>query len=66
MLPASPILFANVRIILPFWIHRGYQFIKDHLRMQDVKCYWKQLLKRYAKLMQWKPQQNLSFQEVKP
>ncbi|XP_029205665.1 protein O-glucosyltransferase 1-like isoform X2 [Acropora millepora] len=45
---------------------RGYQFIKDHLRMQDVKCYWKQLLKRYAKLMQWKPQQNLSFQEVKP
>ncbi|KAK2547994.1 Protein O-glucosyltransferase 1 [Acropora cervicornis] len=45
---------------------RGYQFIKDHLRMQDVKCYWKQLLKRYAKLVQWKPQQNLSFQEVKP
>ncbi|XP_068714571.1 protein O-glucosyltransferase 1-like [Montipora foliosa] len=45
---------------------RGYQFIKDHLRMQDVQCYWKLLLKRYAKLMKWKPKRNLDFQEIKP
>jgi len=45
---------------------RGYQFIKDHLRMQDVRCYWKKLLKNYAKLIQWKPKRNSAFQEIKP
>ncbi|XP_020606070.1 protein O-glucosyltransferase 1-like [Orbicella faveolata] len=45
---------------------RGYQFIKDHLRMQDIRCYWKKLLKNYAKLMQWKPKRNSAFQEIKP
>ncbi|XP_058944033.2 protein O-glucosyltransferase 1 [Pocillopora verrucosa] len=45
---------------------RGYQFIKDHLRMKDVKCYWKKLLKNYAKLMQWKPKRNSRFQRITP
>lgn len=49
-----------------YFFHRGYQFIKDHLRMQDVRCYWKKLLKNYAKLIQWKPKRNSAFQEIKP
>lgn len=32
---------------------RGYQHIWDNLTEQDVKCYWKRLLKKYAKLVQY-------------
>ncbi|XP_034486211.1 O-glucosyltransferase rumi [Drosophila innubila] len=35
---------------------RGHDFIWQHLRMQDVKCYWKNLLKRYEKLMKYEVQ----------
>ncbi|KAM7439851.1 Protein O-glucosyltransferase 1 [Porites harrisoni] len=66
----------NVRDLLEFakanddvakaMAERGYQFIKEHLRMQDVKCYWKKLLKNYAKLMLWKPTRDPAFQEIKP
>ena len=34
--------------------------------MKDVKCYWKKLLKNYAKLMQWKPEINSRFQRITP
>lgn len=44
---------------------RGEKFIRDHLRMQDVQCYWKRLLKNYAKLTRWKPTLNKNFQKVK-
>ena len=33
--------------------------------MQDIRCYWKKLLKNYAKLMQWKPKRNSEFHEIK-
>ncbi|XP_017967631.1 O-glucosyltransferase rumi [Drosophila navojoa] len=32
---------------------RGHEFIVQHLRMQDVQCYWRKLLKRYGKLMKY-------------
>ncbi|KAM8707044.1 hypothetical protein ACLKA7_011191 [Drosophila subpalustris] len=35
---------------------RGHDFIWQHLRMQDVKCYWRKLLKRYEKLMKYEVQ----------
>ncbi|ESN93559.1 hypothetical protein HELRODRAFT_103469 [Helobdella robusta] len=40
---------------------RGYRFIKNHLRMQDVSCYWKKLLLRYALMCKWRtvPDQSL-------
>ncbi|KAH8359834.1 hypothetical protein KR093_009081, partial [Drosophila rubida] len=35
---------------------RGHDFIVQHLRMDDVKCYWRKLLKRYKKLMKYEVQ----------
>lgn len=47
-------------------LDRGYNFIKDHLRMQDVRCYWKRLLKKYAKLLNWKPVRNKKLNRILP
>lgn len=44
---------------------RGQTFIWEHLRMQDVRSYWKRLLKKYAKLAKWKPSLNKEFQRMK-
>ncbi|XP_031559998.1 protein O-glucosyltransferase 1-like [Actinia tenebrosa] len=43
---------------------RGYTFIKEHLRMPDIRCYWKRLLKKYAKLLKWKPVRNNDFMRI--
>ncbi|KAH8416715.1 hypothetical protein KR222_010737, partial [Zaprionus bogoriensis] len=32
---------------------RGRDFVWQHLRMQDIECYWRQLLQRYAKLLKY-------------
>ncbi|KAK2182100.1 hypothetical protein NP493_366g01032 [Ridgeia piscesae] len=45
---------------------RGRRFIWEHLRMEDIECYWEKLLKRYAKLMKWKPVFNQSLRLVRP
>lgn len=45
---------------------RGRQFIWDHLDMDDVTCYWHQLLKRYARLIKWKPQLDSTYQRILP
>ncbi|MPC32121.1 O-glucosyltransferase rumi [Portunus trituberculatus] len=34
---------------------RGQNFIKNHLRMKDVLCYWKKLLVSYASLLNYQP-----------
>ncbi|KAL3852463.1 hypothetical protein ACJMK2_016097 [Sinanodonta woodiana] len=44
---------------------RGKQFIWDHLRMEDVSCYWEKLLKRYAKLLNFKPKRNKDYIQIK-
>ncbi|XP_039252811.2 protein O-glucosyltransferase 1-like [Styela clava] len=33
---------------------RGREFIEQYLTMSEVKCYWKQLLKKYGKLLQYR------------
>nr|XP_021182542.2 O-glucosyltransferase rumi homolog [Helicoverpa armigera] len=33
--------------------NRGFQHIWDHLTDKDVKCYWRKLLKKYAKLLKY-------------
>ena len=33
---------------------KGHDWVKQHLRMQDVANYWYMLLKGYAKLQTWK------------
>lgn len=43
----------------------GYDIIWAHLRMKDVSCYWKKLLKRYAKLLKFKPVLDKHLIEIK-
>jgi len=33
------------------YIHRGRDFVWRHLRQEDISCYWRRLLRRYAKLL---------------
>ncbi|XP_054279831.1 O-glucosyltransferase rumi homolog isoform X2 [Macrosteles quadrilineatus] len=35
---------------------RGRDFVWDHLRNKEIICYWRQLLKQYAKLLKFRPQ----------
>eukprot|EP00112_Aurelia_sp_Birch-Aquarium-sp1_P019170 Seg4690.1 transcript_id=Seg4690.1/GoldUCD/mRNA.D3Y31 product="Protein O-glucosyltransferase 1" protein_id=Seg4690.1/GoldUCD/D3Y31 len=43
---------------------RGRKFILSHLRMKDIQEYWKQVLKKYAKFMKWKPKRDNSLKEI--
>lgn len=43
---------------------RGRQFIWNHLDMNDVKCYWRRLLKRYAKLLHFEPKRDPGLIEI--
>lgn len=44
----------------------GQEFIKKRLRMKDVSCYWKELLKKYAKLLQYDITKNPDLKEIVP
>lgn len=49
------------------WTHnilRGRDFIKSHLRMDDVICYWKKLLTRYSLLLKWRTVRDKSLIDV--
>lgn len=39
----------------------GYKFIIRNLKMEHVVCYWENLLTRYAKLLNFKPELNQSL-----
>jgi len=43
----------------------GQTFIEKHLRIKDVHKYWRVLLKKYSKLLDFKPTKNLGFIEIK-
>ncbi|KAF7664152.1 hypothetical protein LDENG_00187210 [Lucifuga dentata] len=43
---------------------RGKEFILDHLRMEDVSCYWEKLLTEYTKLLTYKPKRNNSYNQI--
>ncbi|XP_072026516.1 protein O-glucosyltransferase 1-like [Amphiura filiformis] len=45
---------------------RGRDFIWNHLRMETVECYWKKLLKEYAKLQKYKPVRNKELNLITP
>ena len=47
-------------------IFRGFQFIWDNLRMEDVTCYWEKLLTSYADLVKYTPKRDSSYKEVGP
>ncbi|XP_078732599.1 protein O-glucosyltransferase 1 [Lampetra fluviatilis] len=44
---------------------RGQKFILDHLRMEDVSCYWRSLLQRYASLLKYKPERRAAYREIR-
>uniref|UniRef100_A0A6P7FG27 O-glucosyltransferase rumi homolog n=1 Tax=Diabrotica virgifera virgifera TaxID=50390 RepID=A0A6P7FG27_DIAVI len=43
----------------------GYKFIWNNLKMSDVRCYWKKLIKRYAKLLTYKPSLDKKMIHIK-
>lgn len=44
---------------------KGKQFIVDHLSLKEVKCYWRNLLKRYQKLLIYPVEVHENFIEIK-
>jgi len=36
----------------------GTKFVKDHLRMEDVTCYWDKLIRAYTKLLQYQVERD--------
>lgn len=51
----------NVTVLCDF---RGQRFIEDHLRMEDVSCYWETLLTDYSKLLDYKPKRKSSYNQI--
>jgi protein glucosyltransferase len=43
---------------------RGRDFIMDHLKMEDISCYWEELIKEYTNLLKFKPKLNKKFKRV--
>lgn len=43
---------------------KGFEFIKENLKMEKVLCYWKNLLSQYAKLLKFKPKLDKSLIRV--
>uniref|UniRef100_A0A8D0B6A0 Protein O-glucosyltransferase 1 n=1 Tax=Sander lucioperca TaxID=283035 RepID=A0A8D0B6A0_SANLU len=43
---------------------RGKEFILDHLRMQDVSCYWERLLTEFSHLLTYKPKRKNNFNQI--
>ena len=44
----------------------GRRFVIEHLRMADIKTYWGQLLRRYARLQRFKVELDKTLVEVQP
>ncbi|XP_030636725.1 protein O-glucosyltransferase 1 [Chanos chanos] len=43
---------------------RGQRFIQDHLRMEDVSCYWERLLTDFSLLLKYKPKRKSNYNQV--
>lgn len=43
---------------------RGREFILQHLRLSDVKCYWKMLLREYSNLITYKLENDPSLIQI--
>ncbi|KAM4602276.1 protein O-glucosyltransferase 1 [Polymixia lowei] len=43
---------------------RGQKFILDHLRMEDVSCYWERLLAEFSRLLKYKPKRRSSYNQI--
>ncbi|XP_042197681.1 protein O-glucosyltransferase 1 isoform X1 [Callorhinchus milii] len=66
--------FSDVRELLQFVqendkiaasiAERGQRFITDHLRMEDVSCYWELLLTEYSRLLTYKPRRQKNYNQI--
>ncbi|XP_068165503.1 protein O-glucosyltransferase 1 [Antennarius striatus] len=45
---------------------RGEEFILNHLRMEDISCYWERLLTEYSRLLTYKPKRNKNYNQIFP
>ncbi|CAM4490367.1 unnamed protein product [Leuciscus chuanchicus] len=43
---------------------RGQHFILEHLRMEDVSCYWERLLTDFSKLLKYKPKRKSNYNQI--
>jgi protein glucosyltransferase len=43
---------------------RGREFIMQHLRMDEIYCYWEELLNEYTKLLRFKPKLNKKLNKL--
>uniref|UniRef100_A0A8P4GJJ4 Glycosyl transferase CAP10 domain-containing protein n=2 Tax=Dicentrarchus labrax TaxID=13489 RepID=A0A8P4GJJ4_DICLA len=43
---------------------RGKEFILNHLRMQDISCYWERLLTEFSHLLTYKPQRKNNYNQI--
>jgi protein glucosyltransferase len=43
---------------------RGKEFIVSHLRMDDIYCYWEELIKQYTELLRFKPKLNKKLKRI--
>ena len=42
----------------------GYRFIDEHLTVESVECYWRELLQRYQKLLRYKVRHNATLVKI--
>uniref|UniRef100_A0A667ZSC5 Protein O-glucosyltransferase 1 n=1 Tax=Myripristis murdjan TaxID=586833 RepID=A0A667ZSC5_9TELE len=43
---------------------RGQKFIVEHLRMEDVSCYWERLLTEFSRLLKYKPKRKSNYNQI--
>ncbi|KAG7248039.1 hypothetical protein CRUP_007501, partial [Coryphaenoides rupestris] len=43
---------------------RGQRHILDHLKMEDVSCYWEKLLSQFGRLLQYQPRRNTTYSQI--
>ena len=44
----------------------GYDFVDTFLTVDNVECYWKELLQRYQKLLKYEVEQNPVLIKIEP
>lgn len=45
---------------------RGSQFIMDHLQMEDITCYWENLLTEYSKFLSYNVTRRKGYDQIVP
>lgn len=56
--------FKNHEDIAEEIAKRGFEMIWKNLRLDDVECYWRRLLRQYSKLMRYEVKRNDEFIEI--